>query len=846
MGQTIVFLWPAAFCVKFLESHKDMRFFPALRQAIRSLRSRPAFTAMAVVTLPIGLTAVCTIFCVVNTVILERLPYRNSSRIVTVTSQIPGYFGSRPSVCTLGEYLRWKKTKLFQYTAAIVRVSLTLTGKGRPEQLHGASVTPDFFHVFGVRPQLGRIFRKQDATLGHNRVVILSHQLWTQRFGSDPGIIGKTIELNQIPFTVIGVMPARFDFPRRSDVASITDWSKESQFWAPYTITPTLAQRNFSYYGYFIYTLGRLRPGVSYSSAEAQLRTIAVQLFHEAAGKMPKLAASFEKDARAVQINVTPLRETMSWGVGDSLWMLLGAIGLLLVLVLFNVGGLLVTRNAARLHEFAMRRVLGASRWQIFRQSLIEQGILVAIAAGLSILLSEASLQLLRTEAANRLPRFYALHFDFHTWLVLIGISLVTALLFGATPLLLTGNSRLGTLLKSEGRSATGDRSASRLRAGLMVGEVAISIVLLVGAGLLVESFIRVMNVSPGFDPQHLLTFTLSFNRRKHRNPKELLAFKRNLLNDIRAIPGVQGATEVNALPLTSGRSNTSIKAFHQPQSLFEETEYGVIGSDFFRTLRIPLIRGRFLRPSDSANSVVINQAVAKRLWPNEDPIGRQLVKVTGPRVPLTVIGVAGSIHNGPLDRKVGMQFYQSMKFSPYWGANRFIVRTRVDPMAVLPEVETVVWRANPDLPISEVQTMEDILGASTLSRRFQTSLLTGFAAASLLLASLGLFGITALSVLRRTREFGIRMALGATSANVVWLELSRGLQLLFAGIAVGVAASAFATRALQPFLFGVSSFSLAIYGAAVLVLFAVTLLAIWLPARRAARIDPTVALRYE
>jgi putative ABC transport system permease protein len=773
-----------------------MNILGDIRQGARALRSRPGFAVMAILTLAVGLAAVSTIFSVVDTVVLRDLPYREPGRIVTITQTVPGFFGSKPSVCTLEQYLRWKQSGLAQYAAAMDTAIYTLTGEGHPERLEGASVTPDFFRVFGIQPLLGRSLRTEDAKPGRDHVVILSHQLWARRFGSDPKIAGKTVILSDIPMTVIGVMPVRFDFPRLADVASIMDWApQQSEFWVPLTITQkVLDQGSYDYY-----ILGRLRAGITYRRAEAQFRVIAVQILKEFAGKMPQYRAVLDKAAQTITINVNPLRETISWGVRDSLWMLLGAVGLLLILVLFNIGNLLLTRNASRLHEFAVRQALGASRWRLFLQSLIEQAVLIAVAAGLSVLLTEWCLELLRITAANRLPRLYDLGFDSRIWLVFFGLSLMTAILFGAIPLLLTGDSRLSLSLQGESRSATGDRRTNRLRSTLMVGEIAISVVLLVGAGMLMESFLRVINVNPGFDPHNLLTFTITFNPKYHSaDANTLLLWKRKLLENIRAIPGIEAATEANGLPLTGEHNLHGIKAVGSLKSSFPQAEYRVVDPDFFRTLRIPLIRGRLLRTDDNVNFAVINETMAKRLWPNEDPIGRQITE--GDRPPYTVIGVVGDVHNGPLEQSVDMQYYRSMKAGPGYG-DTFIMRTRIDHMAVLPEVQKALWRADPDQAISHAQTMQQILEASTLSRRFQTGLLTGFAASSLLLASIGLFGITALSVLRRTREFGIRMALGAPATSVVWLELSRGLQLLIAGIVLGLAFSVFAVRALKPFL---------------------------------------------
>ncbi len=813
------------------------------RQIFRSLLASPGYSVMAIFTLALGLAAVGLTFAVVDTVLLRPLPFAKSDRIVTISQRIP-FFGSSPTVVTADEFLAWKKTGLLESAALVDTAEYTLEGQGRPERIYGASVTPEFFHVFGLRPFIGRGMTAEDATEGHGNVIVLSHRLWARRFRSDRNLVGKTIRLSgSAPVTVIGVMPAGFDFPRLADVSTIMNWAPErAEFWVPFVITPKLLEQgNFNFYG-----LGRLRDGVTSKRAAAQFRVSMVDLFRAKEIKYPSYKNMIEQMLPKSTVYVMPLRESMAWGIRDVLWMLLAAVGLLLILVLFNLGNLLLTRNMQRLREYTVRQAMGASRWQLFRQSFVEQMALVGVAAAVAAVLMAWGIAIIRTVAANKIPRLYELQFGFGYFALMLAMAFGTAVIFGALSQLLLSERVLALALNSQSRTATGDRRTNRLKATLMAAEVAISVVLLVCAGLMVKSFQNVLHEKLGFNPRNVLTVKVAFDPLKTDKPEKRVQHIRELLDRLRALPGVESASLVSHLPLTGDSEIHDVRAVGRALPRGAENssaEYRVIDAAYFHTMQIPLIAGRTLRPDDPAKFAVINRTMARRLWPGETAIGKQFEDGDNPAV--TVIGVIGDVHNGSLEDPVKMQFYRLTTASPYY-ADTFVIRTAYDPENMIPLVQRTVWRLDAGEPVTHTQTMERLLAAVTLERRFETGLLSGFATLALFLSALGLFGVASLSAARRTREFGIRLAVGATGGQILRLELARTSAMVASGLAVGLVLSVLAARAMAALLYRVTPWNGEIFGAAALVLAAAALLAAWLPARRAGRIDPASALRVE
>ena len=818
--------------------------FQDVLYGLRRLKRSPGFTAVAVLTLALGLAAVNTIFAVVETVLLRPLDYPHSERILTVSQDLPTLV-SGPTVVTVGEFQRWEQSGLFEHAAAIDATDApecTLLGSGRAERLYGVSVTPDFFGVFGVQPFLGRGFEAGDATPGHDNVIVLSYALWKRSFGGDPHVVGKAIRIREGLMTVIGVMPPRFDFPRLADVRTIMFWAPEqTEFWTPLTITQKLVQQDNFNYG----VVGRLKDGVTPQRAAEQFQASAVQLFRDEGMRQPTFPAVYDQIMATLAVHVVPLRDTMSWGVRGALWMLLAAVGLLLALVLFNLGNLLLTRNVGRLREFVVREALGATRWQLFRQSFVEQLLVVAGAAVISLVLAEWGISTIRAVAAARLPRLYELGIDARVTVLLLILSFAIAIVFGAVPLVVLPDSAISSALQSEGRTSTGDRRAHRLKSGLMVMQIGVSMVLLIGAGLLIQSFTNVLRVKPGFAPHNLLNISVSLNPKTNQDPAKRLAHLRELLEAFRSIPGVESAAVVNHVPLTGEMDIHDARVVGRPPSPAAEVEgaeYRVVDASYFSTMRIPLLAGRGFREDEPEGLAIINRKMAARLWPGEDALGKQFRDGDNP--PVIVIGVVGDIHNGSLEREPRMQFYLPLAADPW--SDQFMIRTRIDPAAVLPLAQQTVWRLDPEQPVSHSQIMERLLESVTLDRRFGTGLVAGFAGAALFLATVGLFSIASLSMARRTREFGIRLALGATGTDLLRLELLRTLAIAFSGLACGVAASLALARTVAGFLYGVMAWNPEVYGAAMVVLMVPAFVAAWLPARRATRVDPMVALRYE
>jgi putative ABC transport system permease protein len=811
------------------------------RYALRQLRKNRGFAAVAVLTLALGLAAVNTIFAVVETVLLRPLNFPDSNRMFVV-SQRNLALGSGPSVVTLQEFQRWQQSGLFERAAAMDTKEYTLLGPDRAERLFGVRVTPDFFQVFGLRPFLGRGFVTEDATPGHDQVIVLSHQLWMRSFGGDRSVIGKSIRMGEGLMTVIGVMPPRFDFPRLADVRTIMSWAPEqTEFWTPLTITEKLLQEgNFNYYA-----LGRLKEGVSAQSAAEQFKTSAIQLFRDNEVQDPSFREGYERIIATLKVEVTPLRDSMSWGIREGLWMLLAAVGLLLGLVLFNLGNLLLTRHVGRRREFVLRQTLGATRSQVFRQSIAEQILVVAGAALISLPLAEWGGSVIRSVAGARLPRLYDLSLDAHVTLLLVALSFAISVVFGALPIVVLPTSAFNSVFQSEDRTSTADRRTNRLKSGLMVVQIGMSMVLLISAGLLIQSFTNVMRVNPGFDPHNLLNISVSLNPKANPDSEKRLAHLREVLDAFRAIPGVESAAVVNEVPLTGETDIHDVHAVGRPASSVSESdgaEHRVVDASYFRTMRIPLVAGREFREDEPAGFAMVNRKMASRFWPGEDAVGKQVRDGDNP--PVTVIGVVGDIHDGSLETEPRMQFYLPLAADPW--SDQFMIRTRIDPAAVLPVAEETVWRLDPEQPVSHPQLMDRLLQSTTLDRRFEAWLVAGFAAAALFLATIGLFSIASLSLAQRTREFGVRLALGARSADILTLELWRTLLLALLGLACGVAASLALARTVAGFLYSVTGWSPQVYGAAIVVLMAPVLVAAWLPARRAAKVDPMVALRCE
>jgi putative ABC transport system permease protein len=810
-----------------------------VRYALRNLGKSPAFCAAAILPLALGLAAVAIMFAVVNTILLRPLPFARADRVVSISQNIP-FLSAAPTVVTADEFQLWQKSGLFESAAILDAAQYTLEGRGHPERIYGTAVTPDFFDVLKLQPIIGRGFSRADAAEGARPVVVLSHQLWARRFQSDRNIVGRTVLLSGAPVTVIGVMPAGFDFPRLADVSAIMNWAPEqSEFWTPLAITPDMIQGgNFNYYA-----LARLRGGVTYQRAAAQLHAMVIPLFQEKQVRFPEYRGIIQQMLTTLAVYVTPLRDTMSWKIRGVLWMLVAAVTLLLGLVLFNLGSVLLTRNAHRLQEFSIRQTLGASRRRLLGQSFVEQSVIVGVASVFAAALTAWGIGFVKVIAANQLPRIAELEFDFSQFTFLIVLAFITSVIFGVLSHFAISESMLAGLLKSSGRTSTTNRSTNRLRSAFIATEIAVSLVFLVGAGLLMKTVRNVANESPGFNPRGVLTVKVPFNPKKTGTSAKRLQHVRELLSRFEALPGV---TLVSRLPLTGDNDIYDVAAVGKPLPSGAENisaEYRVVDVSYFRTMQIPLIAGRTFKPDDPASVAVINKQMAARLWPGEPAVGKRFSD--GNKAPLTVIGVIGDVHNASLETPIMMQFYRLISADPYY-ADTFVIRTPYEPEGLVPAIQKAVWQLDASEPLAHTQTMERLLESLTLPRRFQAAVLSSFSVLALFLSALGLFSVASLSAARRTREFGIRLAVGATSTEIVRLELARTATVLIAGLLLGLVLSISLARMISGLLYRVAPWSIDVFTGAGLVLIASALIACWLPARRASRIDPAAALRLE
>jgi putative ABC transport system permease protein len=793
----------------------------------RSLRKSPGFTLVAVLTLALGVGATTAIFGVVNAVLLRPLPYPEAERLVYVGQQYRG------GLAGSGEpkFLFWREqSSSFEAMACYSGyggAGGNLAGGRESEYVSGVRVSEDFFRVLGVYPALGRAFTHEEDTPGGPRVVILSDGLWKRSFGGDKGLIGKTVTLNDKPATVVGVMPPQFRFEGGADV-----------------FVPMRARRG-SNVDPNAEVVGRLKPGVSLHDAQAELKVIA-----------DKYRAAFPAEmVEGESVGAEPYQDLYTEGVAKYLWIVLGAVSFLLLIACANVANLQLARAASRRREIALRMALGAAGGRIVRQ-LLTEGLLLALAGGAAgLLLAAWGTRLLSALApAGLLPSVAQVGVDWHVLAFALAASVATGLLFGTAPAWQARKVDVNSSLKdSAGKGAT---ARGRLRGALVVAEVALSLVLLVGAGLLVRTFVNLLGVTPGFDPHNVLTFQIEPNGERYNTSGKASAFYREALERIRRLPGVESAALTNKLPL-DWQFNLPVyfpDKPDQPQSV----QFRMVSPDYFRVMRIGVRQGRAFGDGDNSSApavAVVNEAFARKYFEGRDPLAQQLSVGRTADVPARqVIGVVGDIKQQGLDRPappmvfvpIGQVPDKLMAAVRSFTSINFVVRTKGEPLALSQAVRREIASLDAALPISHVSSMEEIAARSIASQRFNMMLLGLFAALGLLLAAVGIYGVMSYSVAQSTREIGIRMALGARRAAVLRLVTGQGMRLTLTGMAVGVAASLALTRLMGSLLYGVSATDPATFILYSLILAAVALAACLIPARRATKVDPLVALRYE
>ena len=797
-----------------------------LRFGLRMLFKNPGFTFAALVTLALGIASSTAIFSVIDGVLLRPLPYPDSEKImyVTPTTRSTGEPGGSSAPAN---YLDWAaQNGVFSHMAAARGERLNLSDGDRPETVRGTMTTSSLFPLFGVSPVLGRTLLPSDEQPGHNRVVVLSSEVWVRRYASDRGIIGREISLNNEPHTVVGVMPPNFMPDNYGEL-----WVP-SAFGVPTnSVRPNVDPRQVRSSNY-LDVFARLKPGADLAQARAEMDAIS-----------RRLEVQYPVDNRDVGVRVTPLHEQVVGRFRPVLLLLFAAVGFLLFIGCANVANLLLARAATRSREISIRAAMGASRYRLIRQLLTESVLLSVIGGLLGAVLAAWAIPLLMAMAPPALQNFKEIGLNGQVLAFSLGVSVITGLLFGLVPALSHSSANPAESLKQGERGSTG--GGNRRRAFLIATEVGLSLILLIGAGLMIKSFANLTKVDPGFNPNRLLIFSISVSATDDEDRQ--IQFYQQIIQRLTGVPGVERVAAVSRLPFSGGNSN---RTFNRPGSTKEDrADIRIATPDYFQTMGIPHLRGRNFTEHDGKGAplvAIINDAAAKEIFPGEDPIG-QYIENYGPKdEKLQVVGVVGNVRHLALETAPRPELYEPLG-QGMWPSLTIAVRTAPEnSLTILPAVQEAVWSVNKSVPLGNPRTMNDLIARTLLQKKFTMLLLTIFAGTALLLAAIGLYGVISYSVAQRTRELGIRIALGAQKSDVLRLILRQGMTLVAAGIIFGVAASIGLTRLMATLLYGVSATDPLTFFALSIALLVVAFLACWLPARRASTVDPIVALHAE
>jgi len=814
-------------------------FIQDLRYGLRLLGRSPGFTAIALLTLTLGIGATAAIFSVVDAVLLRALPYRDPQRLVSVfeDSSAVGFPRNTPAP---GNYAEWKgQTRIFEDVAAAAEYGrfnvYNLTGgpaeqSGEPEKLQGAAVTRNLFNVLGAKPALGREFLPEEDRPGGPHVVLINYGLWKGRFAGDPGIAGRAIVLNGEKYTVVGVMPAGFAYP-----------SASADLWRPMGFTQDQLSNRGSHY---LEVVARLRPGVTLAQANAGLQVLC-----------QRMARSYpDTNALIRRFFAEPLQDTYTQGARTGLIVLMAAVGFILLIACANIANLLLARATGRQREIAVRTALGAARGRIARQILTESALLAAGGGLLGILLADWCFGFLKNLIPADLTRSATLALDPGVLAFAVAISLASSLLFGMAPALQVSRIDLNAVLKEGGRGSAGPHRGL-MRDILVIGEVALSLMLLVGSGLLLKSFAKLRGLDPGFRADHVLTVRVDAPMTKYGDFTKRAAFFERVAERVRTLPGVLAAGFTSALPLTwdGGTGAFAPEGVAPRPDLNWEANNRVVSPGYFEAMRIPLRGGRLFQDSDGADAqpvAIVNETMARKFWPNQDALGKRF-KFGGPgdKAPwLRIAGIVGDVRQMRLNEPPRQEMYFPLwQAKDNWMVPRDLaIRTRGDPLSLAGAVRQAVWSIDKDQPVSNIMTLDGLLDQEVAQRRVQATLLGGLAALALILACIGIYGVLSYLVTQRTREIGVRVALGASAYDVFRTVAGQGMALTGIGIAAGLAGALALSRLLGSLLFGVSAGDPLAYAGAIAVFGSVALLACYFPARRAARVDPMVTLRYE
>ncbi len=801
-----------------------------LRYGARMLLKNPGFTAVAVVTLALGIGANSAIFSVINVLLLRQLPYRDPDKLVQVWETVVKR-GRNTVTASYPNFADWRdQNQVFEQVAAYSGGGYILTGTADPERIQGAIVSPSFFPMLGIKPIVGRVFLPEEDHPNKVFSVVISERLWWRRFNSDPHIIGKTVGIDDESFTVIGV------------VAGVTDLSKlpnDTELWLPISFGVALNTRR----GHYLNVMARLKPGVTREQAQANMDYIA-----------GALAAQYPDANKDHGLRLVPLQEQI---VGDfklALLVLLGAVALVLLIASANVANMLLARAGSRRREIAIRIALGAGRFRLIRQLLTESLLLSIFGGAIGLLLALYGVYLLVTFGPADLPRAKEIAVDGSVLGFTLAVSLLTGIIFGLVPALQASRPDLNETLKDSGRSATGSAGHRRMRSLLVVSEIALSLVLLVGAGLLMRSFLKLQAVNPGFNPQNLLTGRISLSESKYNTEASVIAFYDQLLERIKSLPGVRSAAIRTYIPIAAneGYANRSFFIEGRLADLADRPTafHNYVSPDLFHTMEIPILKGRPFDKQDVQKAqkvIIINETLARRDFPGEDPIGKRMTYKTNPMEEdwATVVGIVKDTKPRVLDGESVAEMYMPFAQEPD-SSMAFMIRTNSKPEGIIAAVHQTVQSLDKDQPVYGDITLESVMSEAVAKPRFRTFLLGVFAVVALILAMVGIYGVVSYTVTHRTHELGIRIALGAQTSDILKLVVGYGMALALAGVVIGLVASFALMRVMSQLLFDVKPTDLPTFGIITLLLISVALLACCLPGYRAMKVDPMIALRCE
>ena len=805
------------------------RLLQDLRFGARMLMKSPAFTIVAVLTLGLGIGANAAIFSVVYGVLLRPLAYRDAGRIALLFMNFSPQNNPHGNL-SLADFFDWKaQNRSFDAIGLYANGVQEITGEGTPEQVISAHVSANFFSLLGALPLLGRTFVANEDQGSSAPLAVIGEALWRRHFGADPNILGKTVMLSGDPTTIVGVMPATFHFPRQ-----------QTEVWINYRLVPPKRRGPFFFTG-----IAHLQPGITFEQAQADTNSIGRNIERDNPNTYARLT-----------MPVVPLRDAMVGNVRPALWMMFGAVAFVLLIAMVNVANLALARSTARRREMAVRVGLGASRLRLVRQLLTESLLIGLLGAFTGLTFAWTAVRALqRWNPTNLLPRVGDIRLDWRVVLFTFAVAILASALFGLIPALRTSASDPNLALKEGGRSGGLSTAGLRTHSALAVFEIALSLVLLAGAGLLVRSLIELQRVQTGVgvEPRQVLSMYVAATNAKYRDVAKGVAFYQNILDSVRALPGVEAAGMADVRPPNWWEEDDSFNIDGQPwrESAFPSTPVGHVMPGYFETMRIPLLRGRYFTDGDRREAhgvVIISESLAARYFPKDNPLGH-IMHQSQPELhnpPMEIVGVVADVKYQGLDSKNPPMVYYTPVSQSFMGAQFLYVRSPRAAASLAPEIERAIHAIDPDTVVNHEQTLEETISNSASEPRFRTTLLGSFALAALLLAAIGVYGVIAYVVAQRTQEFGIRMALGAQPSDVLRLVVGKGATLGAAGVAIGLVSSLLLTRTLERFLFQVKTTDPPTLVTVAVVLGAVAIVAGYLPARRAVRVDPTIALRYE